>query len=184
MSLKEKIKNRYPGFVTWTHKARGASAYYLEGMPSKRLKIIGVTGTNGKTTTCHLLAKILEEAGERVGMATTTTFKVGPREWANRTNMTTISPFELQKLLRQMVKAGCTYAIVETTSHAIAQYRNWGIRYFAVALTNVTHDHLDYHGSFDDYVETKLNLFRSRPYVAVVNLDDPSAEKFLCHFCQ
>jgi len=179
MKIKEKIKMRFPGLVSFSHKLRGILAYYLYGRPSKRLRVIGVTGTNGKTTTCHLIAKILEEAGERVGMATTTTFKIGAKEWTNRTNMTTISPFALQKLLREMVQAGCSYAIVETTSHAISQYRNWGIRYYAVAITNVTHEHLDYHKNFKDYLETKLKLFQSFPRVAVVNADDPNYELFL-----
>jgi len=179
MSIKEKIRKSSPGFVFWTHKVRGVSAHYLYGRPSHRLRVIGVTGTNGKTTTCHLIVKILEEAGARVGMATTTTFKVGGREWTNKTNMTTVSPFGLQKLLKQMVQAGCQYAVVETTSHAVAQHRNWGIKYHAVVLTNITHDHLDYHGNFNDYLETKLKLFKNNPQISVVNADDPSAKRFL-----
>ncbi|HLD34731.1 MAG TPA: Mur ligase family protein, partial [Patescibacteria group bacterium] len=163
MSFKEKIKLKYPGLVSFSHKLRGASAYYLYQTPSKRLRVIGVTGTNGKTTTCHLIAKILEEAGARVGMATTTTFKVGAKEWTNKTNMTTVSPFSLQRLLRQMLNAGCNYAVIETTSHAISQFRNWGIRYYAVAMTNVTHDHLDYHANFDEYVATKVKIFKNKP---------------------
>ena len=178
MSFKEKIKLKYPGLVSFSHKLRGASAYYLYQTPSKRLRVIGVTGTNGKTTTCHLIAKILEEAGARVGMATTTTFKVGAKEWTNKTNMTTVSPFSLQRLLRQMLNAGCNYAVIETTSHAISQFRNWGIRYYAVAMTNVTHDHLDYHANFDEYVATKVKIFKNKPRVAVVNTDDPSSDKF------
>jgi len=180
MSFKESIKKRYPGFVIWTHKVRGAVAYYINGMPSKRLRVIGVTGTNGKTTTCHLIVKILEEAGERVGMASTTTFKIGGKEWVNRTNMTTMSPFALQSLLKKMVQAGCTYAVVETSSHSIAQFRNWGVRYYAAVMTNVTqYEHLDYHKNFEDYVITKTKLFKTRPRVAVVNADDPSHQKFL-----
>lgn len=181
MSLKDSIRNKYPGFVLWTHKFRGMLAYYFYGMPSKRMRVIAITGTNGKTTTCHLIARILEEAGERVGMATTTTFKVGPREWRNTTNMTSISPFGLQKLLHQMRKGNCTYAVVETTSHAIRQYRTWGIRYHAVAFTNVTHDHLDYHRNFEEYLETKTRIFKMKPRLSVINFDDPSSDKFL-HF--
>lgn len=181
MSFKQTIKNKYPGLVSWSHKMRGILAYYLNGMPSRRLRVIGITGTNGKTTTCHLVSRILEEANTRVGMATTTTFKVGGKEWVNKTNMTSVSPFSLQRLLRQMVANACNYAIVETTSHAISQYRNWGIRYYAVALTNVTHDHLDYHSSFDNYVSIKTRIFKTRPRVSVVNADDPSSDKFL-HF--
>jgi len=180
MSIKESIKKKYPGFVIWTHKMRGLAAYYMNGMPSKKLRVIGVTGTNGKTTTCYLITKIIEEAGERVGMASTTTFKIGAKEWVNRTNMTTMSPFALQSLLKKMVNAGCSYAVIETSSHSIAQYRNWGVRYYAAVMTNVTqYEHLDYHKDFEDYVKTKTKLFKTRPRVAVVNGDDPSAEKFL-----
>lgn len=179
--MKKYLRQRFPGLVDFSHLARGILAFYLYGMPSKRLKIIGVTGTNGKTTTCHLITKILEEAGHKVGMASTTTFQVAGDIRVNKTNMTTLSPFGLQKLLHQMVEAGCDYAVVETSSHAIAQYRNWGIRYFAVAMTNVTHEHLDYHKNFEDYLATKTELFKLNPRVAVANLDDPNWEKFM-HF--
>ncbi len=181
MTIKDKIKNKYPGLVIWSHKARGRLAYFINGRPSKRLRVIGVTGTNGKTTTCHLIAKILEQAGYKVGLASTTTFKIGSKQWINDTNMTTMSPFALQGLLREMVQAGCTYAVIETSSHSIDQYRNWGVRYYAVAMTNVTHEHLDYHKSFEHYVATKAKLFKTNPRVAVANADDPSAEAFL-HF--
>lgn len=178
-TIKDYFRNNTPNFVLWTHKVRAILAYYLNGMPSKRLKVIGVTGTNGKTTTCHLIAQILEESGQRVGMLSTTTFKIGAKSWANKTNMTTMSPFQVQKLLKEMLNAGCTYVVMETSSHAIAQNRTWGIRYIAVAMTNVTHEHLDYHKTFEDYVETKTQLFNRRPKVAVANMDDPSYEKFL-----
>jgi len=138
-----------------------------------------VTGTNGKTTTCHLIARILEVSGASVGMATTTTFKVKKEIWTNSTNMTTVSPFKLQSMLRKMASAGCEYAIVETTTHAISQFRNYGIKYYAVAMTNVTHDHLDYHGTFEAYLSEKLKLFSNDPKLAVVNTDDPSAARFL-----
>ncbi len=181
MSIGNYIRKNMPGFVLWTHKVRGALAYYYFGAPSRKLKVIGVTGTNGKTTSCHLIAKILEESGARVGMATTTTFKIGAKEIVNKTNMTTISSLALQKMLSDMVNAGCEYAVIETTSHAIAQYRNWGIRYLAVAMTNVTHDHLDYHKTFNNYLGAKLKLFKTKPRIAVVNADDENADKFL-HF--
>lgn len=184
MSVKNYIRNRFPGFVLWTHKLRGVLAYYLNGMPSKRLKVIGITGTNGKTTTCHLITKILEESNQRVGMLSTTTFKIADNEWVNKTNMTSMSPFKTQSLLKQMVKTGCSYVVMETSSHAIKQYRNWGIRYIAVGMTNVTHEHLDYHGSFDDYIQTKATLFSRGPKVAVANMDDPNYKKFLIYSAQ
>lgn len=178
-SLKDYFRENAPSFVLWTHKARAIFAFYFYGMPSKRLRVIGVTGTNGKTTTCHLIAKILEESGQRVGMLSTTTFQIGAKTWVNKTNMTTMSPLQVQKLLKEMANAGCSYIVMETSSHAIAQNRNWGIRYVAVAMTNVTHEHLDYHKTFEDYVETKTQLFSRRPKVAVANMDDPNYKHFL-----
>lgn len=177
MKFKEKIRKNYPGLVDLSHKLRGFLAYHIYGKSPKKLIVIGVTGTNGKTTTAHMIASILEASGEKVGMATTTTFKVGSKIQTNSTNMTTISPFALQSLMRKMVKAGCKYAVIETTSHAIAQYRNWGIRYYCSVMTNVTHDHLDYHKTFEKYLSTKLKLFRKSRF-AIVNRDDPSWERF------
>ena len=164
--------------VDASHLLRGVLAYYLFGMTPKKLKVIGITGTNGKTTSCYLVASILEKAGFKVGMATTTNFKVGSKEWINKTNMTTMSPFVLQRLMRQMVRAGCQYAVIETTSHAICQYRNWGINYLAVGMTNITHEHLDYHKTFADYLRAKLRLFQGKPKISVVNIDDPNHDKF------
>lgn len=166
-------------FILWTHKVRGILAAALYGFPGKKLKIIAVTGTNGKTTTSHFIASILEEKGFKVGMATTIDFKIGDKVWGNETKMTTLSPFVLQRLLRQMLKEKCDYVVLETTSHAITQHRLWGIKFQAAVLTNVTHDHLDYHQTFAAYKETKLELFRRVSQTTVVNRQDPSADEFL-----
>lgn len=169
-----------PRLILWGHKIRAIIAAYYYGFPAKRLKVIGVTGTNGKTTTCHLIAKILEEAGYKVGLATTINFRIGAREWVNTTKMTTVSPFALQKLLREMVREGCHSAVIETTSHAISQYRNWGIKYDAAALTNITHEHLDYHKTLEGYRATKLKLFQN-VRCAILNKDDRSYDYFKNH---
>lgn len=161
------------------HKIRAILAAYWYRFPSRRLVVIGVTGTNGKTTTCQMIAKILEEAGFTVGMATTLNFKVGKKEWVNETKMTTVSPFILQKLLREMVDGGCRFAVIETTSHALSQFRVWGIHYAIVALTNITHDHYDYHRTYEEYREAKLKLFKFKHAVSVVNADDKASELFL-----
>lgn len=165
--------------ILWTHKVRGmlAAAYY--GNPSRNLKVIGVTGTNGKTTTCNMIAKILEKANYKVGLATTINFKIGQKEWINKTKMTTVSPFELQKFLKDCVKAGCHWVVIETTSHAIAQFRNFGIDYDVAVLTNITHDHLDYHKSFDEYRATKAKMFSSGNSINIINVDDKSAKFFI-----
>lgn len=165
--------------ILFSHHLQGIFAAYWFRFPSRKMIVIGVTGTNGKTTTCQMIAKILEEAGFTVGMATTINVKVGKKEWINETKMTTIPPFALQKLLRQMVDAQCRFAIIETTSHAIAQFRVWGIRYSVAVLTNITHDHYDYHKNYEEYRDTKLKLFQNKHAASVVNIDDKAGQLFL-----
>jgi len=180
MSIKSYLRKHLPySFILWTHKVRAILANLIYGFPAKRLKIIGVTGTNGKTTTCNLIAKILEKAGYKVGLLTTINFKIGEKEWENLTKMTTISPFLLQKTLKQMADAKCQYVVLETTSHAIMQYRVWGIKFWGAVLTNITHEHLDYHKTFEDYQKTKLQLFSQKPQLAIINGDDKSAQLFI-----
>ncbi|EKD55986.1 MAG: hypothetical protein ACD_58C00322G0006 [uncultured bacterium] len=165
-------------FIIWTHKMRAIIAALYYGYPAKRLKVIGVTGTNGKTTVCHLVDAILEEAGFQVAMATTIDFKIGSNKVVNEYKMTTLSPFLVQKFLRDAVSAGCQYAIIETTSHALIQNRVWGIKYHGVVLTNITHDHLDYHKTYGEYKEAKILLFAHNPKFSVINADDEAASDF------
>ncbi|MEI6039895.1 MAG: UDP-N-acetylmuramoyl-L-alanyl-D-glutamate--2,6-diaminopimelate ligase [Candidatus Berkelbacteria bacterium] len=168
-----------PNFILWTHKVRGILAATYYGYPGRKLKIIGVTGTNGKTTTCNMIARILEKANYRVGMATTINFKIDKEEWVNTSKMTTVSPFALQKFLADCLKAGCHWVIVETTSHAIAQNRNFGIDYQVAVMTNVTHDHLDYHKTFDEYRNTKGQLFNTGKTINIINHDDERTFEYL-----
>jgi len=168
-----------PSFILWTHYLRGVLAAAFYGYPGKKLKIIGVTGTNGKTTTCNMIARILERANYRVGLATTINFKIDKDEWVNKTKMTTMSPFALQKFLADCVKAGCHWVVLETSSHAIAQYRNFGVDYQIAVLTNITHDHLDFHKTFDEYQFTKAQLFSSGKTINILNLDDKSLDTFI-----
>ncbi|OGB74272.1 hypothetical protein A2V68_00710 [candidate division Kazan bacterium RBG_13_50_9] len=134
-----------------------------------------------------MLAHILEASGARVGMATTINIWTGIRKWVNETKMTTLSPFALQGLLRQMANHRCKYAIIETTSHALAQHRTWGIFYDIAVFTNITHDHLDFHKDFTHYREAKSKLFRElaeslrKPHmakIAIVNISDPESVHF------
>lgn len=174
-TIKDFLRKLFPeSFILWTHKVRGVAASIWYGFPSRKLKVIGVTGTNGKTTVCNLIAAIFTEAGYKVGLATTINFRIGTKEWKNNSKVTSMSPFGLQKLLREMVKEKCQYAILETSSHSIMQYRNWGIRYEVSVFTNLTHDHLDYHKSMTDYREQKIKMFANNPSASVINRDDPS----------
>jgi len=178
--VKRSVRGAAPAWlVNAYHLTRGVLACYWYGNPAKHLRVFGVTGTNGKTTTCHLLTSILETAGRKVGMATTINFKVAGRYVDNNLKMTTASPFLIQKLLRQMVRAGCQDAVLEVTSIGLDQHRLWGIPFHTTVFTNLTHDHLDYHGSMEAYRAAKEKLFANRPTLSVINVDDPAASHFL-----
>ncbi len=180
MSLKTSIKNKTPNWLVNFYRWKVAFiAGLLYGFPARKLRVIGITGTNGKTTTCHMLTSVLEAAGHKVGMVTTIDFKIDGKLIENSKKMTSVPPFLLQKLLKQMVQNGCEFAVVEVTSIGLDQHRLWGIPFEAVALTNLTHDHFDYHGTMEEYRAAKEKLFAHRPALSVVNLDDPSAEHFL-----
>lgn len=181
------VKRLAPGLFDIYHHLRGVAAATIYGFPSARMRVIGVTGTNGKTTVCNMLAHILEAGGDRVGMATTVNIWTGKQKWINETKMTTLSPFALQGLLRKMANNKCAYAIVETTSHALDQHRTWGIFYDLAVFTNLTHDHLDYHKTLENYQSAKGLLFRNLadslrkpnlPKTAIINISDPAGEYF------
>lgn len=151
--------------------------------PSRRLPVLGVTGTDGKTTTCYLLASILVTAGYRVGLSTTVETRVGGRSEFNPNRMTTPDAATVQRLLAMMVAAGDDYAVLESSSHALAQDRLRGVEYRGAALTNIARDHLDYHGSREAYVAAKARLFAMvkptpEPHIAL-NRDDASFDEIL-----
>ena len=168
-----------------------AAAFY--GYPAADLRVVGVTGTKGKTTVSTLCAHVLDAEGHRSGLMTTADFKIGARWWENTTRQTTPEALEVQAMLRDMVAAGCDYAVIEASSHALsARWNRLGDCQFDVAVfTNVTHEHLDYHGSIEAYRRDKARLFellgapaartgdRKRRKVAIVNLDDPHAALYL-----
>lgn len=145
--------NAYHFVLSWL-----AAAWY--GHPSRSLVVVGVTGTNGKTTTSYLIAKALEATGDRTGCTTTALFKVGTDEWVNDTKMTMLGRFRLQKLLRRMVTAGCRYAVVETSSQGIVQHRHRHINYDLCVFTNLTPEHIEAHGGFENYKRAKIALFK------------------------
>ncbi len=164
----------------WGLAFLGALVYRF---PSRKLIVIGVTGTKGKTTTCVLLTHILEAAGYKVGMTTTALFRIAGREWLNNTKQTMQGRLTMQKLLRRMVREECTIAVIETSSEAIKQYRHTWINYQAAILTNLSPEHIESHGSFEKYREAKGKLFREtakqRNSLAVVNLDEKDTDYFL-----
>jgi UDP-N-acetylmuramoyl-L-alanyl-D-glutamate--2,6-diaminopimelate ligase len=167
----QKIKNIY-------HLGQAILANFIHGFPGRKIKIIGVTGTNGKTTTVQMIGKILEEAGYRVALASTINFKVGEKEWVNKSKFTTLSSWAVQKFISAAVKAECDYLVLETSSHSLDQFRVWGIPYAVAVITNVTREHLDYHQTMEEYRQTKLKLFKKAKTI-VVNLDMGKPEEFL-----
>ena len=162
-----------------TSMARRAAAHF--GFPGKKLTVIGVTGTNGKTTTCNLIYSILKAARLPCGLISTVNTAVGGKERVNETKLTSLPPEVTQKLLSQMVEAGDRYAVLEVSSIALDQNRFFGVSFAVAVFTNFTHDHLDYHKTMERYLEAKGKLFQGRPAVSVINLDDEKAFFFL-HF--
>jgi len=169
--IPQKLKNYY-------HLIQAILANIWYEFPSRKIKIIGVTGTNGKTTTVQMIGRILEEDGHKVAVASTINFKIGDRTWTNKTKFTTLSSFAVQKFIRRAVKAGCEYAVLETSSHALDQNRVWGVKYDTAVMTNVTREHLDYHHNMEEYRIAKLKLF-VHVKKAVVNFDMENAMDYL-----
>jgi UDP-N-acetylmuramoyl-L-alanyl-D-glutamate--2,6-diaminopimelate ligase len=164
------------------HLAEAVLANIKYGFPSRHMHMIGVTGTNGKTTTTFLIEKMLHEAGYKVGMLSTVAYGVGDEIKPQSVHNTTAPSGVLQKYLRDFKQAGVEWVVLETSSHSLAQYRIWGIPYEIAVMTNVTHEHLDYHGTFDNYLDAKKRLFtladKKGHRFGVVNADDPNADKF------
>ena len=152
-----------------------ALVYYR--FPSRKLKVIGVTGTDGKTTTVNLIYHLLHEADRAVGMVSTVSARIGSEEIETGFHVTAPNPWVLQKLLRQMVEEKNKYLVLEITSHGLDQFRFFGIDFEIGILTNIAHEHLDYHGSFKNYRQAKLRLFQGSKTV-ILNKDDPSFDFF------
>ncbi|MFH1346678.1 MAG: UDP-N-acetylmuramoyl-L-alanyl-D-glutamate--2,6-diaminopimelate ligase [Spirochaetota bacterium] len=158
----------------------GALVY---GFPSRKMFVVGVTGTKGKSTTSYLIAQLLNSVGVKTGMATTVLFKIGEKEWINSSKQTMLGRFQLQGLLAKMARNGCKYAVIETSSEGILQYRHTFIDYDAAIFTNLSPEHIERHGSFENYRSAKVKLFKKvakkKNGVGVYNLDDENVGYFL-----
>src|SRR3989338_88837 len=162
----QKLKNFYHLF-----QAILANIYY--GFPSHKLKIIGVTGTDGKTTTTHLIYHILKSAGKSVSMISSIYANIAGKTYDVGFHVTTPDVFPLHKFFRQSANSGDEYFVLETTSYALAQNRIALINYEAGVLTNVTHEHLDFHKKYEEYVKSKAILL-NHSKIALLNADDKS----------
>lgn len=169
--IPQSIKNIY-------HLFQAILANFIHGFPSRKIKVIGVTGTDGKTTVVQMIARILETAGEKTAIASTINFRINGEEKENQTKFTTSSSFQVQKFIKKALESGCKYLVLETSSHSLDQYRVWGIKYSTAVITNVTREHLDYHKTIENYRKAKLKLFQNVE-MAIVNLDMEKPEEFL-----
>ena len=154
-------------------KADIANAYYQK--PSDQMKVIGVTGTDGKTTTSSLIYHILKSAGKKVSLISTVSATIGKKSYDTGFHVTTPSPFTVQKYLRQAADDGDEYFVLETTSHGLDQYRVFGVHFSIGLITNVTHEHLQYHKTYENYVKAKARLLEWSD-LGIMNTDDKSYE--------
>ncbi len=160
------------------HAAKSTLFSTLAGQPGADFVTIGVTGTNGKTTTANLITHIFEASGHKVALLSTIQFRINGEETINELKMTVPDPRTFNRFLTKAKQAGCTVLVVEATSHALDQNRFSGLTFDTGVLTNITHDHLDYHGTFDGYVQAKRTLFARGLRLSVLNADDPNGLEF------
>ena len=178
--MKTLIKKFIPSFLlSWYHFCLAFFGALFYGFPSKKIKVIGVTGTNGKTTVVNLTTRILEEAGFKVASLSSIKFKIGKKEWLNTLKMTMPGRFKLQKFLRQAVDTGCQYVVLEVTSEGIKQHRQRFINFEVAVFTNLSPEHIEAHKGFENYKRTKGKLFKATKGIHVINIDDKNAEYFL-----
>lgn len=150
------------------HLPKAFLANIVYGFPSKKLTVIGVTGTDGKTTTTNMIYQVLKASGKKVSMVSTVNAVIGGKEYDIGFHVTSPDPFMVQKFARQAVDFGDEYLVLEVTSHALDQFRFWGIKFDIGAITNITHEHLDYHKTFENYSLVKLSLLKNVRF-AIVN---------------
>ena len=178
--MKELLKKFIPPFLlNWYHYILALLGVIFYCFPSRKIKIIGVTGTNGKTTVVNLTTKILEEAGYKVVSLSSIKFKIGEREWPNTLKMTMPGRFQIQKFLRQAVASGCKFAVLEVTSEGIKQHRHRFINFDTAVFTNLTPEHIEAHGGFENYKKSKGKLFQATKNIHIINIDDENANYLL-----
>ena len=179
MSMKTFLMDKIPNYnklVIPYHVLRADLAAHQYGFPGKRMRVIGVTGTNGKTSTCFLIWKMLNAAGHKTGLMTTVAWGVDKLE-KQIEHMTTVDAKTLNFRMKKIADAGAEFLVLEVTSHALAQHRTFGVPIEIAVMTNVTHEHLDYHKTFENYRDAKRRLFKMAKY-GVVNEDDKSWSYF------
>lgn len=175
--MKQAIKTLIPKalfrqLVNPYHLLESFVANVRYGFPARNMYVVMVTGTNGKTTTASYLGSILNKAGHHVGVCSTAYFEINGKRIPNDLNFTVTNPFKLQAMLKQMKQAGVDQLVLEVTSHALEQHRVWGVPCDVAVMTNLTQDHLDYHGTMENYAAAKGKMFARKPKFIVLNRDD------------
>ncbi len=178
-SIKRLIPEQHPLRLSW-HKAKSFVAAARYGFPARRLTVIGITGTDGKTTTVGMVVHVLEHCGIKAGSLSTASFTVNGRTEWNSTQKTSPSPFTVQRFLRRLVKMGCSHAVLEYSSHGLVQGRTLWTWPAVAAITNTTAEHLDYHGTMEEYRRAKSLLFSMLQGngAKVLNRDDGTYELY------
>lgn len=168
--LPQKLKNYLKHFPS------AVLANILYNFPSKKLKVIGVTGTDGKTTTSNMIYQILKSAGEKVSLVSSINAVIGDKVYDIGFHVTSPDSLMIQRLIKESLKGGTEYIVLEVTSHGLDQHRFWGIEFDVGVITNITSEHLDYHKSFENYLVTKARLLRFSK-IAILNADESHFEK-------
>lgn len=171
-------KSVFEFFQPYYHMSLSYIGALVYGFPSRSLKVIGVTGTKGKSTTTYLIAKVLEAGGNKVAAIGSLGYKILDKEWPNTLKMTMPGRFKLQKFLSEAKAAGCTHVVLEVTSEGIKQKRILGISFDCAVFTNLHREHLEAHGSFENYYRCKQELFKRTNNVHVINADDQHVDLF------
>ncbi|MBI2642505.1 MAG: UDP-N-acetylmuramoyl-L-alanyl-D-glutamate--2,6-diaminopimelate ligase [Candidatus Wildermuthbacteria bacterium] len=178
--MKEIIRGFIPEFLlSWYHFVLAFLGALWFCFPSRGLVVIGVTGTNGKSTTVDMLSRVFREAGVKTASLSSIRFQILEKEWKNKRKMTMPGRFAIQKFLRDAKNAGCTHIILEVTSEGILQHRHRFIRFDAAVFTNLSPEHIERHGSFEKYREAKGKLFQVAKHLHVINADDENSAYFL-----
>jgi len=177
-------KNLLSAVAPYGHLVEAVVYNCAYGFPARGMKVVGITGTNGKTTTSFMVHRMLQESGRKTGLMTTVAWGVGDDIRNQTQHMTNVPVPLLMKRLKQMRAAGVEWLVLETTSHALAQYRTWGVPYSVAVLTNISHEHLDYHKTFERYVAAKQRLFvlaqknKRGLQMGIANADDQNGASF------
>ena len=171
-------KSVFDFFQPMYHRLLAWGGALRYGFPSHDMKLIGVTGTKGKSTTVYMVTKILEESGANVAAIGSLGFKIKDKEWPNTLKQTMPGRFRLQKFLSEAKNAGCDFVVLEVTSEGIKQYRHLGIKFDTAVFVNIHREHLENHGSFENYIKAKQKLFEATKRVHVLNADEARISDF------